>query len=211
MITANTTTTADSNDPVDAGEASLVDSLRRGDDAAFETIVRRYGGRLLAVARRLMRNEEDARDVLQDAFLHASRALADFRADAKLSTWLHRIVVNTALMRLRAASRRPEGFLDDLLPQFDTMGHHAEPVVALAGDPCDAVGRAELRARVRAAVARLPEAYRAIIVLRDFEDLSTAEAARALGISSNAAKIRLHRARQALVTLMREPEGRAAA
>ncbi len=198
------------NRPVDAGEASLVNRLRDGDHAAFETVVRRHGGRLLAVARRLVRNEEDARDVVQDAFLHAARALAEFRADAKLSTWLHRIVVNTALMRLRAASRRPEGFLDDLLPEFDTVGHHAEPAVALSPNPDEAVGRAEVRARVRSAVARLPEPYRAIIRLRDFEDLTTDEAARALGISPNAAKIRLHRARQALATLLREPVRRAA-
>lgn len=203
-------TTTYSTTPTDTPERSLVERLRRGDEAAFEAIVRRHGARMLALARRLVRNEEDARDVVQDAFLHAARALEEFRADAKLSTWLHRIVVNTALMRLRAASRRPEGFIEDLLPHFDTTGHHAEPVAALPIAPDDAAERAELRLRVRAAVARLPESYRAIIVLRDFEDLTTEEAAAALGISPNAAKIRLHRARQALATLLREPARRAA-
>jgi RNA polymerase sigma-70 factor (ECF subfamily) len=185
-----------------ASDGSLVASLRRGEPAALEAMVRSHGSRMLAVARRLVRNEEDARDVVQDAFLHAVRALDEFRADAKLSTWLHRIVVNTALMRLRAASRRPEGFLEDLLPHFDETGHHAEPVRALPITAEEALERQEIRARVRDAVERLPEAYRAIIVLRDFEDLSTEEAATALGISVNAAKIRLHRARQALATLL---------
>jgi RNA polymerase sigma-70 factor (ECF subfamily) len=203
-------TTTDSTPPTEACEQTLVARLRCRDEAAFEAIVRRYGARMLAVARRLVRNEEDARDVVQEAFLHAARALDEFRADAKLSTWLHRIVVNAALMRLRAASRRPEGFIEDLLPHFDTTGHHADPVAALPVAPDDAVERTELRLRVRAAIARLPEAYRAIIVLRDFEDLTTDEAATTLGISPNAAKIRLHRARQALATLLREPARRAA-
>jgi RNA polymerase sigma-70 factor (ECF subfamily) len=203
MLTTTTiTTTAAGPEP---GDGSLVERLRSGDHAAFEATVRRYGAQMLAVARRVLRNEEDAREVVQEAFLQAFRALEDFRADAKLSTWLHRIVVNTALMRLRAASRRPEGFLDDLLPNFDTNGHHVEPVTALPIAADEAVERAEVRARVRAAVARLPEAYRAIIVLRDFEDLTTEEAASTLGISPNAAKIRLHRARQSLATLLRDP------
>jgi RNA polymerase sigma-70 factor (ECF subfamily) len=204
------TTTTDSTARTDLREPSLVERLRRGDQAAFEMMVRTYGGRMLAVARRLVRNEEDARDVVQEAFLQVARALEEFRADAKLSTWLHRIVVNTALMRLRSASHRPEGFIEDRLPHFDTTGHHTEPVAALPPTPEDAFERAELRTRVRAAVAKLPEAYRAIIVLRDFEDVTTNEAATTLGISSNAAKIRLHRARQALATLLRDPVRRAA-
>jgi RNA polymerase sigma-70 factor (ECF subfamily) len=203
-------TVTDTTARTDVREVSLVERLRRGDQTAFEAIVRCYGARMLAVARRLVQNEEDAREVVQEAFLQASRALGEFRADAKLSTWLHRIVVNTALMRLRAASRRPEGFIEDLLPRFDETGHHADPVTALRATPESALERAELRARVRAAVAALPDAYRANIVLRDFEDLTTEEAATALGISPNAAKIRLHRARQALAALLREPARHAA-
>jgi RNA polymerase sigma-70 factor, ECF subfamily len=187
-------------------EPTLIDRLRRRDEAAFELLVRRFGGRMLAVARRLVRNEEDARDVVQEAFLHAFRGVDDFRADAQLSTWLHRIVVNGALMRLRSASRRPEGFLDDLLPAFDDTGHHAEAVRPLETTAEDAIASREVRQRVRACVERLPAPYRAIIVLRDFEELSTSEAASALGISENAAKIRLHRARQALATLLRAAE-----
>jgi RNA polymerase sigma-70 factor (ECF subfamily) len=184
-------------------EPTLVARLRAGDEAAYEVLVRRHGAAMLAVARRLLRNEEDARDAVQEAFLHVFRAAGEFRADAKLSTWLHRIVVNTALMRLRSAGRRPEGFVADLLPAFDETGHHADPVLPLPASAEDAVGREELRARVRACVAELPAAYRAIVVLRDFEDLSTAEVASLLGISENAAKIRLHRARQALTALLR--------
>lgn len=198
MLTATHTTAS-----TEVRERSLIERLRDGDPGAFEAMVRRYGTQMLAVARRLVRNEDDAREVVQEAFLQAFRALDDFRADAKLSTWLHRIVVNTGLMRLRSSSRRPEGFIDDLLPDFDTTGHHANPVTPIPMTVEDAIERQEVRVRVRAAVAQLPDAYRAIIVLRDFEDLTTDEAATALGISENAAKIRLHRARQALGTLLR--------
>ncbi len=198
MLSANAT-------PADGSEPSLVERLRHGDPDAFEAMVRRYGGRMLAVARRVLRNEEDARDVVQESLLQAFRGFDHFRADARLSTWLHRIVMNAALMRLRAASRRPEGFADDLLPEFDSTGHHVEAVVPLPLSAHDALERHEVRVRVRAAIARLPEAYRAVIVLRDFEELSTEETATALGISENAAKIRLHRARQALATLLRAP------
>jgi RNA polymerase sigma-70 factor, ECF subfamily len=198
MLTATQTTAF-----TEIRERSLIERLRDGDPDAFEAMVRRYGTQMLAVARRLVRNEDDAREVVQEAFLQAFRALDDFRADAKLSTWLHRIVVNTGLMRLRSASRRPEGFIDDLLPDFDTTGQHASPVAPITMTVEDAIAHQEVRVRVRGAVAQLPDAYRAIIVLRDFEDLTTEEAATALGISENAAKIRLHRARQALGTLLR--------
>jgi RNA polymerase sigma-70 factor (ECF subfamily) len=198
MLTATHTTVS-----TEVRERSLIERLRDGDPGAFEAMVRRYGTQMLAVARRLVRNEDDAREVVQEAFLQAFRALDDFRADAKLSTWLHRIVVNTGLMRLRSSSRRPEGFIDDLLPDFDTTGHHANPVTPIPMTVEDAIQHQEVRVRVRGAVAQLPDAYRAIIVLRDFEDLTTEEAATALGISENAAKIRLHRARQALGTLLR--------
>ena len=85
-------------------------------EAAFEQVVRAYGGRLLAVARRIVGSEEDARDVVQDAFLNAFRSLDRFEGNAKLSTWLHRIVVNAALMKLRTRKRKPEQSIETLLP-----------------------------------------------------------------------------------------------
>ena len=101
--------------PVD-DEATLVAQLRAGDEAAFEQVVRSYGGRLLAVARRIVGSEEDARDAVQDAFLNAFRSLDRFEGNAKLSTWLHRIVVNAALMKLRTRKRKPEQSIETLLP-----------------------------------------------------------------------------------------------
>jgi RNA polymerase sigma-70 factor (ECF subfamily) len=186
----------------DGGEADLVDRLRRGDEDAYEILVRQFGGHALAVARRLLRNEDEAHDAVQDAFLQAFRSFARFRADCKLSTWLHRIVVNAALMKLRARRREPEQSIDDLLPQFVEDGHWAHAVPDWR-EPADvALQRHETRALVRELIDRLPETYRTVLVLRDIEELDTEEAARVLGITPNAVKIRLHRARQALRGLL---------
>jgi RNA polymerase sigma-70 factor (ECF subfamily) len=183
-------------------DRELVVQLQRGDDLAYEAFVRQHGGAMLAVARRMLRNDDDAREVVQDAFLQAFRAIQHFREEARLSTWLHRIVVNAALMRLRSASRRPEVAIDDLLPTFDEEGHHTEHIRPLPLCVESALESAETRAGVRKCVEQLPEQYRAVIVLRDLQEFSTAETASVLGITENAVKIRLHRAHQALRTLL---------
>ncbi len=186
----------------DRNDRELVAGLRRGDEVSYEVLVRRHGGAMLAVTRRIMHKEEDAREAVQDAFLQAFRSIHRFREEARLSTWLHRIVVNAALMRLRAASRRPEVASDELLPQFDEAGAHTEPIQPLPMSVDAALEGAEIRAQVRACVDKLPEQYRTVIVLRDLQELSTTEAAIALGITENSVKIRLHRAHQALRTLL---------
>ena len=103
-------------------EAELRERLHRGDAQAFELLVRRHAGRMLAIARRLVGSEDDARDLVQEAFLAAFRAIDTFAGAARLSTWLHRIVVDAALMRLRSRRRRHEESIDDLLPHFDDDG-----------------------------------------------------------------------------------------
>jgi len=185
-------------------EEQLIAGLRRGDEAAYEQVVRTFGGRMLAVARRIVRNDEDARDAVQTAYLSAFKAIANFKSGCQLSTWLHRIVVNAALMKLRRDRRRPEESIETLLPRFQEDGHHVEQF-SPADLPADVqLERAEMRAITRACIAELPEAYRTVLMMRDIEDLSTNEVAATLGITPNAAKIRLHRARQALMTLLRQ-------
>ena len=180
-------------------DAELVARLQRGDDGAFEAVVRAYGGRLLSVARRLLGNDADAQDAVQDAFVRAFKAIHTFEGRAQLSTWLHRIVVNTALMKLRQRRRKPEESMDELLPDFRSDGHQAVG----ARDWSDALlERKETAAIVREAIARLPDQYREVLVLRDIEDRDTAEAAELLGTTPNVIKVRLHRARQALRTLL---------
>lgn len=180
----------------------MLAGLRRGDDAAYEALVRQNAGRMLAVARRLLRNEEDAQDAVQDAFLSAFQSLDRFEGGSKVSTWLHRIAVNAALMRLRARKARPEEPIDALLPRFADSGHHVDIPAAWPISGEQLVQRHETVLRVRQAIDRLPENYRNVLLLRDIEGLSTDEAARALGVNSNSTKVRLHRARLALRTLL---------
>ncbi|RMH17085.1 MAG: sigma-70 family RNA polymerase sigma factor [Acidobacteria bacterium] len=184
-----------------AGEAALVARLKRGDEAAYEELVRRYGGRLLQVARRYLR-EEDARDAVQDAFVSAFKAIDRFDGRAQLATWLHRIVVNASLMRLRRPAMQREESLEPLLPRFLDDGHFAAVRRPWPEDAEARLGRAETRRLVRRSIDRLPETYRTVLLLRDIEELDGAETAERLGISPGAVKVRLHRARQALRELL---------
>lgn len=187
--------------PVD-DEATLIAQLRAGDEAAFEQVVRQYGGRLLAVARRIVGTEEDARDVVQDAFMNAFKSLDRFEGNAKLSTWLHRIAVNAALMKLRTRKRKPEQPIDSMLPGFNEEGHFEERFQSWEEPVDKALEREENRELVRRQIDALPDSYRTVLVLRDIEGLDTEETANMLGLSVNATKIRLHRARQALRTML---------
>lgn len=185
-------------------EGALLAALRAGHESAFETMVRMFGGRLLSVARRFTRNEDDARDVVQAAYLNAFQALNDFEGASQLSTWLHRIVVNTALMKIRSQRRKPEESIDVLLPAFQEDGHHLEQFSDWTAPADQLLERKETRATVRACIEQLPDNYRAVLVLRDIEELSTKDVAEALSMTPTAVKVRLHRARQALSTLLRK-------
>lgn len=185
-------------------EQSLVAALRAGSELAFETMVRVYGGRLLSVARRITKNDEDARDVVQSAYLNAFRALGGFEGGCQLSTWLHRITVNTALMRLRSQRRKPEESIETLLPGFQEDGHHVEQFSDWSAPADRLLEREQTRAMVRACIQQLPDNYRQVLILRDIEELSTEEAAKMLSVTQTAVKVRLHRARQALSTLLRK-------
>jgi len=199
--------------PVAGSDAGLVARLKSGDDDAYEEIVRRYAGRLLAAVRRYLPAEEDARDAVQEAFLSAFRAIDRFEGGSRLYTWLYRIAINAALMQLRRKGSRPEEPIEDLLPRFASDGHREEsgggPWNRPDGASPDA---AETTAIVRQAIARLPDAYRAVLLLRDIEGLDTEETARMLDTTPGAIKVRLHRARQALREILARsiPEGREA-
>jgi RNA polymerase sigma-70 factor (ECF subfamily) len=192
-----------------AGDEELLGRLRAGDDAAYQELVHTHGGRMLAVARRLLRSEEDARDAVQDAFLSAFRGVERFEGNARLSTWLHRITVNAALMKLRTRRRKPEQPIDELLPGFLEDGHMRAPAEPWRSPELDPIERRQLASLLDEAIESLPESYRNVLLLRDIEELDTEETARAMGISPGAVKTRLHRARQALRGLL-EPRLREA-
>jgi RNA polymerase sigma-70 factor, ECF subfamily len=187
--------------PAPAAQDAFLVRLKAGDDAAFAELVVEHGGRMLATAKRLIRNEADAQDCVQEAFLSAFKALDAFDGRAALGTWLHRITVNACLMRMRSRARRPETAIEDLLPRYSDDGHQVEPT-RWSEDSSVGAEREEIRALVRKKIDELPESYRNVLLLRDIEGMDTEEAAAVLGVTSNAVKIRLHRARQALRTLL---------
>ena len=186
----------------DADEADLLSRLRAGDDAAFSDFVHAQAGRALTVCRRILGHDADAAEALQDAFLSFFRALPTFRGGSKLSTWLHQIAVNAALMKRRSRTRRVERTMDDLLPTFYPDGHRMDPRPAWQPSAADLCQREDVRRKVRKRIDELPENYRNVLLLRDIEELDTAQAATILGETPGAVKTRLHRARQALRTLL---------
>ncbi len=185
-----------------ADEAILLARMQAGDDDAFEACVRAYSGQLLAVARRILSHEEDARDAVQDAFLSAFKGIGRFDGLSRISTWLHRIVVNAALSRLRARQRRPEMSIEDLLPHFAEGEHQIDPPAPWKATSVAILQQQEARDMVRGCINRLPETYRIVLVLRDIEGLSTEETAQLLDTTLGVVKTRLHRARQALRSLL---------
>ena len=193
--------------PSTVDDTVLIEGLKHGEEWAFEALVRAYGPRMLSTARRLMGNEEDARDVVQSAYLSAFRAIGQFEGSAQLSTWLHRIVVNTALMRLRSRRRRPEESIEALLPAFQADGHFVERFSSWDVPADQILERKETRLLVRRAIEQLPETYRTVLILRDIEEFSTQEVAEMLELTPSAVKVRLHRARQALFTLLASNKG----
>ncbi len=186
-------------------ESPLLERLRAGEEAAFEELVRTHGPRLLAVTRRYLPSEDDARDAVQDAFLSAFRSIDRFAAESRLSTWLHRIAVNAALMKLRTRRRKPEQSIEELLPGFLEDGHLAQPATEWGVRADDRASREQVRSLVYAGIEQLPESYRNVLLLRDIEEYDTEETAELMGISANAVKTRLHRARQALREIL-EPK-----
>ncbi|MBL9089371.1 MAG: sigma-70 family RNA polymerase sigma factor [Planctomycetia bacterium] len=186
-------TSPPAGDPRDAD--GLVARLQRGDDAAFETLVRMHGPRMLAVARRYLPQDADAQDALQDAFVNVARAIGGFEGASRLETWLHRIVVNAALMKLRARSRRPEVSVDEeALARIE----RSRGPSGWSSTADEALSRRELEEIVRDEVARLPDDYRAVLVLRDVEGLGVDEIAALLDVGAAAAKMRLQHARRML-------------
>jgi RNA polymerase sigma-70 factor (ECF subfamily) len=183
-------------------EAALLARLQAGDEEAFAACVHTYIGRMLVVARRILTNEEDARDAVQDAFLSAFKEVGRFEGRSLLGTWLHRILVNAALHRLRVRQRHPERSIEDLLPHFTEGEHQIDPPVPWKRPKETALEREESRALVRRCINQLPENYRTVLLLRDIEGLDTEETARALGTGVGVVKTRLHRARQALRSLL---------
>src|SRR5687768_13507711 len=177
-------------------DETLAARAASGDTAAFEALVGRYQTRVYRLACRLT-NDTEAPDILQETFLQVYRHLPSFRGDARFATWLYRIASNAALMHRRARARRPAESLEGFLPRFDAQGRHAETPAQLsvASRADELLDRRFLAERARDVIARLPDVYRDAFVLRDLEDMSTADVADALGVAPATVRQRVHRAR----------------
>ena len=183
-------------------DGALFERLRAGDAGALEPLMERFGSRLYRVANGICGSSADAEEVVQDVFLTLFRKAGSFEGRAALGTWLYRIAVNTALNTRRGKRNELEQSLEDLLPRYLEDGHRQGDRSFLVADwsqmPDETLLSREGCSVVRTAVERLPEHYRAILLLRDVEELSSEEVAEILGESVASVKSRLHRARMAL-------------
>ncbi len=176
----------------------LLEGLRRGEAAAVEAMVGRYGRRIYRTASRILRDSRDAEEITQDVLLTVVRRISTFRGDAAFSTWLYRITANAAYERARARRARAEVSLDLRQPLLDAEGRYLEPVSDRSRQLDDPAVAVEVRSVLAAAIGRLPEEYRTVVVLRDVEGLTNEDVAAALQLSAAAVKSRLHRARLVL-------------
>jgi RNA polymerase sigma-70 factor, ECF subfamily len=182
--------------PDPSGEGNLVARAKSGDTSAFAELVKRYERKIYRLAKNITQNDEDAEDVLQDAFLKAYEHLSGFQGQSKFYTWIVRIAVNEALMKLR--KRRGDRFVS-LDEPIDTGEEEVKREIAVwEGNPEQQYSQEELQRILNEAVEGLKPDFRTVFTLRDIEELSTEETAEVLGISVPAVKSRLLRARLAL-------------
>jgi RNA polymerase sigma-70 factor, ECF subfamily len=167
-------------------DLEIVERVKAGDTALYEIVMRRYNQRLYRVARAILRDDGEAEDVIQDAYVRAYQHLDQFAGSAPFSTWLTRIAVNEALHRLRSRNRNPQ--MED-----EDSGEGPMNISETSPDPEQGASIAELGHLLEEAVLDLPEQYRVVVMLRDIEGLSTAETAAALELSEENVKVRLHR------------------
>ncbi|OGK95672.1 MAG: hypothetical protein A3E31_07425 [Candidatus Rokubacteria bacterium RIFCSPHIGHO2_12_FULL_73_22] len=199
-------------------DLELVEGLRRGDPAALEALMQRYAPRVWRLVHGITRSSSDAEEVVQDVFLGLVRSIAGFEGRARLGTWIYRIATNAALNKRRGRRFQVEVSLDAELPRFRADGHREGARAWVVAD-WSATPEAELLSRERRAaltdaIAALPERHRAVLILRDVEELANGEVAEILGESVASVKSRLHRARMALrermTRVMMAPPARAA-
>ncbi|MEO6815158.1 MAG: RNA polymerase sigma factor [Edaphobacter sp.] len=182
-------------------DEEVVDRVRAGDLAMYEVIMRRYNQRLYRTARAILHDDVEAEDVMQDAYVRAYTHLDQFAGRSSFSTWLTRITVHEALTRLRSRNRHPQ--VD--VTEYD--GEISMKTTSNSLDPEKSASTGQLREFLEEAVLKLPENYRTVVMLRDIEELSTAETAEALDLTEENVKIRLHRGHGMIRNLLFERIG----
>jgi RNA polymerase sigma-70 factor (ECF subfamily) len=182
-----------------SNDLKLVKRSRKGDDEAFSELIARYQGRIYSIALGMTKNEEDAMDITQDAFVKVHRYFKNFQGNSSFYTWIYRIVVNLCIDHIRRDGRRANTDFDEKIDYsgevqegFDTFPRRSD------ANPSKAVSRRELAERIQAAVSELPEYHRAVIIMREIEGFSYDEMANAMKVSKGTIMSRLHHARQKL-------------
>ena len=188
----------DTGNPGPSGDDAALAALRAGERAATERFVRSHAGWMLRLAQRILKDGDAAQDAVQNAFAAFFGKLSDFEGSAATKTWLHRITVNEALMLMRKDRRQSEVPIDPFLPEFDAFGCRIEEPWTTYVTPETLLQRSQTKEQVTALIAQLPDPYRMVLILRDIEDISTAEVAELLELSEANVKVRLNRARAAL-------------
>lgn len=178
----------------DLADSELIEKIRAGKTALYETLMRRYNQRLYRIARVILRNPEEAEDVVQEAYVRAYTHLDQFAGAAKFSTWLTKIAIHEALARLHKRSRMGEA---DSTKDIGKSGG-MENLKSTIHNPEEQIFEKQVLELLEAAVEALPDNLRSVFVMREIEEMSTAETAECLGLSEAAVKIRLHRARKVL-------------
>jgi RNA polymerase sigma-70 factor (ECF subfamily) len=180
----------------DASDAELARRVAGGENAAFETLMRRHNRTLFRTARAILRDDAEAEDTLQEAYMQAYQAMGSFRGEAKLSTWFARIVANEALMRLRKRTRRAE--IVPLQSSAALENFNEIPDPSMEKSPENSAQRAQTRRLLEAQIDALPDAYRTVFMLRAVEEMSVEETAAVLGIPEATVRSRFFRARSLL-------------
>jgi RNA polymerase sigma factor (sigma-70 family) len=179
-------------------DVALVERIAGGDQAAFEALMRRYNGKLFRIARAIVRDDADAEDVLQDAYLDAYRHVHDFRGDSHVGTWLTRIVINQALMRMRKQRRRSVIVPFRERRADEVQGPEVNVADQTSESPATRVLRSEIRRILEQRIDELPLSFRTVFIMREVEDMSLQDTAECLGIAPATVRTRLFRARALL-------------
>lgn len=193
-------------------EKKLIDSLLKNDNLAYETLVRQYSPKMYAVARRFFSTDDDAQECLQKAFIQVFKNILSFKKNSSLATWLHRIVVNEALMIIRKRKKQNTTSFEDFTQHYneygertvfsdsltDEMGHSLENNIEAVFE------KNETRLLLNEIIYKLPEKYCNVLLLRDIQDMNTKETSELLSISEVSVKTQLHRARLLLKAILEQ-------
>jgi len=176
-------------------DRELIERIRSQDWNAFEVLVLRYQDRVYGLALGMLRDDDEAQDVVQETFLNVFRKLESFRGESAFSSWLYRIAANNAMMKLRGKRRRVETSLEEVLPAYNTDGHFTVSIEDWSQRVDKMLEDRELGEHIRQAVDKLPDIYRAVFLLSDIHDMSMRDIAATLDLTVPNVKTRLHRAR----------------